>query len=125
MSNKFQEINAQFKQALDRLAESLALPKNDVVRDSAIKRFEIAFDLAWKALKAYLEDHGVSCASPRACFREAFRQQLIGDEAIWIEMIERRNETVHTYNLATAEKIFDILPTVLTSLQGLSSRLGS
>lgn len=125
MSNKFQEINAQFKQALDRLAESLALPKNDVVRDSAIKRFEIAFDLAWKALKAYLEDQGVSCASPRACFREAFRQQLIGDEAIWIEMIERRNETVHTYNLATAEKIFDILPTVLTSLQGLSSRLGS
>lgn len=124
MSNKFQEISAQFGQAVERLAEALALPKNDVVRDSAIKRFEIAFDLAWKALKAYLEDQGISCASPRACFREAFRQQLIGDEAIWIEMIERRDETVHTYNLETAEKIFNILPAVLKSLRDLSSRLG-
>lgn len=124
MSEKSKEIGAQFAQAVERLTESLVLPKNDVVRDSAIKRFEIAFDLAWKSLKAFLEDQGIACASPRACFREAFRQNLIVDETIWLEMIEMRNETAHTYNVATAERIFNDLPAVLKSFRDLSFRLG-
>ena len=40
--------------ALLVLDEALAMPKNPIVRDSAIQRFEISFELCWKFLKAYL-----------------------------------------------------------------------
>ena len=57
---------------MTRLAQALALPKDDIVRDSAIQRFEISFELCWKFLKAYLEEeHNASCTSPRTCFRAA------------------------------------------------------
>jgi len=34
----------------------IALRKDLIVRDSAIQRFEISFELCWNFLKSYLED---------------------------------------------------------------------
>ena len=76
------------------------------MRDSAIQRFEFTFDLCWKTIKAYLENQGIRCASPKSCFKEAFQQGLIKYEEVWLEMIERRNETVHTYNAEMAEAVY-------------------
>src|SRR5437879_6866882 len=67
-------LRADFEKAITRLEEALALPKDAIVRDSAIQRFEISFELCWKFLKAYLEEeHNASCTSPRICYRAAFR----------------------------------------------------
>ncbi|MBI2120848.1 MAG: nucleotidyltransferase substrate binding protein [Parcubacteria group bacterium] len=111
MSTKFQSLHEDFTKALLRLDEVLALPKNDVVRDSAIKRFELCFELGWKAMKAYLEEnHNVACASPRTCFREAFRVGAIDYDEHWINLTSTRNYTVHTYREAFAEKIYAELP---------------
>ena len=69
---KTEALVQQFSRALLRLKEVLNIPRNDIVRDSAIQRFEFTLDLSWKALKAYLEDKkGIVCASPKECFREA------------------------------------------------------
>ena len=69
---KFESVAGQFEQALRRMDEVLRMPKTDVVRDSAIQRFEFALDLAWKAVKAFLEEkEGIRCTSPKECFREA------------------------------------------------------
>jgi predicted nucleotidyltransferase len=63
---KSASLRADFERATSRLEEALVLPKDDIVRDSAIKRFEISFELCWKFLKAYLEEeHNVVCTSPR------------------------------------------------------------
>ncbi|MFI4948509.1 MAG: nucleotidyltransferase substrate binding protein [Alphaproteobacteria bacterium] len=71
---KKDSLRADFERATSRLEEALALPKDPIVRDSAIQRFEISFELCWKFLKTYLEEeHNVSCASPRTCFRAAFK----------------------------------------------------
>lgn len=97
----------QFRRALERLNEALAEPKTDIVRDSAIQRFEFTLDLGWKTLKTFLEDKkGIVCASPKECFREAYRQGIVGYEEEWLKLVDMRNETVHTYNEETAEKIF-------------------
>ena len=37
-----------FKKTIPRLEEAMSLEKTQIVRDSAIKRFELCFDLAWK-----------------------------------------------------------------------------
>lgn len=56
---KFKSLQSDFEKAILRLAEVLKEIKTDIVRDSAIKRFEITFDLSWKAVKAFLEEYHI------------------------------------------------------------------
>ena len=96
------------------------MEKNDVVRDSAIQRFEFTFDLAWKTVKTYLGGQkGVVCDSPKDCIREAYAQGLIAYDDAWLAMTDMRNETVHTYNEEVAEKIYARLPDALQKYQTL------
>lgn len=122
--NKFTAQLQQFEQAIGRLNEALQLEKNDIVRDSAIQRFEFTFDLAWKTVKTYLsEQKGVICASPKDCIRAAYAQGLIAYDDAWLAMTDMRNETVHTYNEAIAEKIYAQLPETLRRYRELCAAL--
>jgi nucleotidyltransferase substrate binding protein (TIGR01987 family) len=121
---RFQALSQQFERAVLRLDEVLRLEKDEFMRDSAIKRFEMTFDLSWKAVKAYLEEFkGVPCASPKGCFREAYRQGLLDYDEFWLELTDLRNQAVHIYQEELAEQIYDKLPKALTYFQQLSSRL--
>ena len=121
---KFESLQEDFLKALGRLEEILKEKKTDIVRDSAIKRFELVFDLAWKTVKAFLEEeHNVACVSPRMCFREAFRVGLIPYDEYWIRMTSARNYTVHTYKEALAEKIYGELPHSFTTFKKLADVL--
>jgi len=111
---KASSLREDFIKAIARLEEAVELPKNAIVRDSAIQRFEIAFELCWKFLKAYLEEtHNSSCSSPQSCFRAAFKQGVIGDDPFWIELAKLRNYTVHTYDELLADFVYEQLPEAL------------
>ncbi len=116
-----EKIFDSFSQSVDRLADVLKRPKTIVTRDSAIKRFELTFELAWKSIKRYLEGKGIVCRSPRDCFEGAFRVGLVPDDPSWLKMIEDRNLSVHTYNEKLAEEIYCRLKDYL----GLFSKLRS
>jgi len=95
---KFESLHEDFNNALVRFEEIIQEKKTDIVRDSAIKRFEIMFDLSWKTVKAFLEEkHNISCVSPRTCFREAFRVGLIDYDEAWMKVTDDRNYPVHTH----------------------------
>ena len=80
------------------------------MRDSAIQRFEISFELCWKYLKAYLEDeHDSTCTSPRTCFRAAFRHGVLDNDPFWIDLTVLRNYTVRTYNEELADYMYSRL----------------
>ncbi|MBI4333009.1 MAG: nucleotidyltransferase substrate binding protein [Chloroflexi bacterium] len=75
---KFEATRKQYQRAVQRLDEILGKDKKDINSDSAIKRFEFTFDLSWKALKAFLEEEkGITCSSPKECFRDAYRQRQV------------------------------------------------
>ena len=100
------------------------MEKNAVVRDSAIQRFEFTLDLAWKTVKAYLEEQkGIVCRSPKECLRQAFRQDLIEYDDFWLAMVDLRNETAHIYKEETAEAVYQKLPQCLGKFQGLRDAL--
>lgn len=114
----------QFEKAVKRLKEVLSVEKTDISRDSAIQRFEFTLDISWKMLKALLEEEkGVICASPKECFREAYRQGVIDYDEKWIELVDMRNETVHTYNEDTAERIYGELPSALEHFEELLEKV--
>ncbi|MFH1619261.1 MAG: HI0074 family nucleotidyltransferase substrate-binding subunit [bacterium] len=101
----------QFKKALARLNEALAAPKSDIVRDSAIQRFEFTIDMAWKLVKTRLEEkYGVVCQAPKECFREAYKQKLLAYDEFWLELVDMRNQTSHTYKEEVAQSVFERLP---------------
>lgn len=111
---KFEAAKKQYQAAVKRFEEILRRKKNDANRDSAIKRFELTFDLSWKLIKAFLEEEkGIKCLSPKDCFREAYRQGVIDYDELWIKMTDLRNAAVHTYNEKFADAFYEKLPNML------------
>ena len=107
-------VLASFEKAFTRLQEAVKPQPTPLERDAIIQRFEFTFELAWKAIQKFLRSEGISCRSPKGCFKEAFRFGLIEENPLWLRMIEDRNLTVHTYDEEIAEKvcnhILDYLP---------------
>lgn len=116
------QIYQDLKQAIKRLNEALSLQKTKISRDSAILRFQLCFDLAWKAIKVYIKAQGLDCYSPKSCFQTAFQLGLIEYEEKWLEMIEDRNRIAHTYAEETAERIYSRLKDYFKLLKDLSSK---
>lgn len=123
---KLESLLQDFQKAVKRFEDVLKQEKNEFMRDSSIKRFEMTFDLAWKTTKTFLEErYNMRCTSPRSCFREAFNQGLIEYDDWWVEMTKIRNYTVHTYKEQFAEKIYGELPQALEYFQTLLKRLNA
>lgn len=96
----------EFREALVRLKESLDQDKNEFIRDSIIKRFEFSFELGWKTAKSYLrQKQGVDVFSPKDCFRELRKNNLLSAEEteIFLAMTDERNSIVHTYDQKFSE----------------------
>lgn len=109
----------EFKKALATLEEALAAPKSTIVRDSAIKRFEYTFELAWKSAKVLLEERfGVQVFSPKECFRELRVNGLVSDEddELLLQLTDDRNEVIHTYNEAFANELYEAIATRYAAL---------
>jgi nucleotidyltransferase substrate binding protein (TIGR01987 family) len=126
---RFSERKKELREAVLRLEEAVAQPENDMVRDSAIQRFEFSFELAWKALQLYLEHQGLEAGSPRQALKSAFTQGIIPDaeEAdVWLKMLEDRNLTAHTYQKDLAMTIYQkIVNTYVKLLRGMSDKIQS
>ncbi len=96
-----------FTKAFEQFKSAFMNYKNlsDLEKEGLIQRFEYNFELAWKTLKDYLEAQGIIAKFPREVIKEAFKNEIITDGDIWMEMLDNRNLSVHTYD----EEIFKIL----------------
>lgn len=100
----------QLVSAYKRLKEAVDLGKSaPLAVDGTVQRFEFCFELSWKTIKAFLEDDGVLCSSPKNCLQEAFQRNIIVDEDGWLSLLEARNLTVHVYDEKMSQKIYDIV----------------
>lgn len=99
-----------FNNALKTLTDASALaqqrPLTQLEMQGLIQGFEFTHELAWNVLKDYLESKGYSgLIGSRDATRTAFKNELIADGEVWMDMIKDRNQTTHTYNLKVAERI--------------------
>ena len=80
---------------------------NDLEKEGVIQRFEMAVELAWKTLKDYLENAGISMqpVTPRSVVKEAFSARIIEDGQRWIDMLDHRNLLLHAYDSETCENV--------------------
>ncbi len=78
---------------------------DELERAGIIQFFEVAFELAWKVMKDYLEAQGFQVKSPKETIKQAFQSEIVKDGQAWIDALEDRNRTVHTYDESTAIEI--------------------
>ena len=67
-------------------------------RAGGIQFFEITFELSWKLMKDYLNYQGYPVKSPRETIKQAFQYEIISDVYSWLDFLEDRNLTTHTYD---------------------------
>jgi nucleotidyltransferase substrate binding protein (TIGR01987 family) len=122
-----------FDRALGLLREALADGQENLSpleQEGAAQRLEYTLELAWKCMKDYLEDSGVSIspATPRQVIKEAFVAKIIIDGQTWINMLNHRNLLSHTYDFAVFEEAIratedHYLPTLQALHEFLSKEL--
>jgi nucleotidyltransferase substrate binding protein (TIGR01987 family) len=89
-----------FKDAYKHLKYAVEEVKNpnDLEKEGTIQRFEFTHELAWKVMKDFLKDKGIQgIIGSKDATRFAFQNEIITNGQVWMDMIESRNKTVHTY----------------------------
>lgn len=80
--------------------------RSEVFISGTTADFDCLFELSWKTLKEYLHDvQGFSEAqsgSPKKMISLAYREGLIDDEELWLEMLRYRNDDAHHYSKSDA-----------------------
>lgn len=109
---RWQQRFDNFQRALRKLTAAVELyrarPLSELEQQGLIQSFEFTHELAWNVLKDYLEFEGIQgLVGSRSTVREAFKRGLIADGEAWMDMIDKRNLSSHTYNEALARAIVD------------------
>lgn len=98
--------------AVDRAQDIPDLPAEitESLRAGVIQAFEVAYEQSWKMMRRWIETHiapdiadGVT---RRELFRRAAESRLIDDVELWMRFHKARNETSHTYDIATAAGVY-------------------
>jgi len=110
MAKRWDERISDYKNALERLKEAIEESKvidSSTIKDGVIQRFEFTLELSWKVMKYFLNSEGLTEAkAPRSTIRTGFNNEIIQDAKLWIDMIEDRNLTTHTYSQSTSNEIY-------------------
>jgi nucleotidyltransferase substrate binding protein (TIGR01987 family) len=103
---RFNSFTKAFTQLQAAVGLSKERPLSQLEQQGLIQAFEYTHELAWKTLKDFLESRGEQdLYGSKDSSRAAFKAGLIANGSVWMEMIESRNLTSHTYNEATAAAI--------------------
>ena len=101
-----QRLN-HFSKALSQLNKFIEKGDlNELEKQGLIQAFEYTYELAWNTLKDYFENQGETGINrSRDSFRLAFKRGLVTNGDVWMDMVNSRTLTTHTYNEDIAEAI--------------------
>jgi nucleotidyltransferase substrate binding protein (TIGR01987 family) len=103
---RFQNYRKAFAQLMQAVELSRQRALSKLEQQGLIQGFEYTHELAWNTLKDFLEARGTTnLFGSRDATRAAFALGLIEQGEIWMQMIQSRNQTTHTYNEETMQQI--------------------
>lgn len=109
MDVRWKQRFQNYEKAYLRLKEGALMlshdPANILMQAGLIQMFEFTFELAWKVMKDFLESEGFQVASPKGTIRQAFQGGYITNADDWMQALQDRNMTVHTYDDETAQTV--------------------
>ena len=103
---RFRNFRGAFHQLVGAAELAQERDLSELEQQGMIQAFEFTHELAWNVLKDYLEEQGFTgIIGSKNATREAFKNGLLENGGAWMEMIDSRNKSTHTYDCATAAKI--------------------
>lgn len=102
---------SNYKRALAQLSKFMKhTTLNEMEEQGLIQAFEYTHELAWKTLGDYAKDKGFSdIYGSKDATRQAFAMNVIENGDVWMEMIQSRNLTSHTYNQDVTKQIIEAI----------------
>lgn len=95
----------------DEQMHKMSKDAQNTIKAGVIQNFEFTYELCWKFMKRWLGNNlgsaYVDGVNRRELFRLGVEHHLISDIDNWMEYHDKRNETAHTYDEATAEEVFE------------------
>ena len=118
----------ELRKAVQTLKEALLfteelkdnLTQYKVARDGAIQRFEYCIEQAWKVA---MRELGSRTKFAKPAVREMARADLIDSAEAWLDFIEARNKTSHSYDEDVAREVFLQIQKFMPEVETLLSRL--
>jgi nucleotidyltransferase substrate binding protein (TIGR01987 family) len=125
---RWQQRFKNYQKALRQLEKFLKQKDlNELEEQGLIQAFEYTYELSWNVIKDYLSFQGITeIIGSRDAFRIAFNRNLIGEGQVWMNMIESRIKSSHTYNEEIAKEILkEIREKYFTQFIQLETKLKS
>ena len=122
-----------FQKAVLKLEEILVMPKDEIVRDATVQRFEYSFELAYKMIKRFLKEvYNHDDDIFVEMLKNAAKVGLIDDYQSWQTFRQARNYTSHNYSENGADysyrqaQIFAVYARILVrKLEEINNKLTS
>jgi nucleotidyltransferase substrate binding protein (TIGR01987 family) len=124
----FQHLKAQWENyaTCDSRPELSPLDR-DAIRESVIQRFEVTYDVLWKAIKRYMMfTLGLPDIpnSPKPILRLAYENGMLSkDIAFWLTIADARVATSHDYSSIKADTCIELIPAFLDAIQPVIRQL--
>lgn len=126
---RFNNFNRSLKQLTAAVDLHVQREFTELEKQGVIQGFEIVHELAWNVLKDLLEFEGIQgIVGSRGAVREAFKRGILEDGELWLDMIDKRNLTSHTYNADLAQEMVNTIvqryyPSFVALQQQLQQRI--
>lgn len=105
---KIEKIILSLNESIDIISRNTDSTHEKWLRDSVIQRFEYSIEWIWKFLKYFLlEEYWEDESSPKMIIKTSFKNWILPDMKIFIDMIEKRNRLSHDYHEEFAETSFE------------------
>ncbi|RCW30056.1 nucleotidyltransferase substrate binding protein [Marinilabilia salmonicolor] len=112
METRWEQRYHNYKKAINQLSRFLEHQNlNELEEQGLIQAFEYTFELAWKTLQDFLEEESgyLELKGPRPVLKQAFKDGIINQGELWMEMLNDRNRSVHTYDEEIAREIINAI----------------
>lgn len=86
--------------------EAMAAPESDLAA-LLVKRFEVAFESGWQAVRSHMDGDIRDQAS--TTIKRAIARGILAPEEGWMDILATRNATVHKYSPETAKDALEKL----------------
>ena len=113
------------KASLEKLREALMTNRfeNCLAIDASIRRLGFCIELFWKVFKKIAEAEGLQATTPKQSLQAAYQMKLFDDEKLWLNMLNDRNDSSHTYNEDLAQEIYSRIPNYYDEMQKIYDSL--
>lgn len=109
---------------LKRMEEVQREEKTDYFRDAALQRYGFTFDSALKCIRAGAHLQNLQCETAEECFGLAERQNWLGPNVDWQDMVTAHAQMNPTSVQDHADAIYEKLTTFQSQLKNLYHSLG-